>query len=173
MTRKCMDAFDFVLARLSTLRKEQIMEYSTHFFKSLTNKPEEYQRIEIDDNYNVQVIDSKGNIIYRPGLSTAEREIVALSFILGLKNASEKIAPLVLDTFFVHLDESHYSNIIRELPEFADQVILILTDLEYKNLNERAPESFFESVDHVWKTNRIQAEERSELMLTEEVAVLA
>jgi DNA sulfur modification protein DndD len=173
MTSKCIEAFEFVVARLSTLRKEQIMEYSTYFFNGLTNKPEEFEKIQIDDDYNVQVIDSKGNIIYRPGLSTGEREIVALSFILGLKNASEKVAPLILDTFFVHLDESHYSNIIRELPKFADQVILMLTDLEYKNLKERAPESFFESVNHVWKTNRIQAEERSELMLTQEVALHA
>lgn len=171
LTEKCLEAFEFVLARLSTLRKKQIMEYSTYFFKDLTNKPEEYERIEIDDSYNVQVIDSKGNVIFRPGLSTGEREIVALSFILGLKNASEKVAPLVLDTFFVHLDESHYSNIIRELPNFANQIILILTDLEYKNLKERAAESFFESVNHVWKTNRIQAEERSELMLTKEFAM--
>jgi len=171
LTEKCLEAFEFVLARLSTLRKKQIMEYSTYFFKDLTNKPEEYERIEIDASYNVQVIDSKGNVIFRPGLSTGEREIVALSFILGLKNASEKVAPLVLDTFFVHLDESHYSNIIRELPNFANQIILILTDLEYKNLKERAAESFFESVDHVWKTNRIQAEERSELMLTKEFAM--
>lgn len=170
---KCKDAFEFVVTRLSTLRREQIMEYSTHFFRALTNKPEEYERMDIDDNYNVQVIDSKGNIIYRPGLSTGEREIVALSFILGLKNASEKVAPLILDTFFVHLDESHYSNIIRELPQFAQQVVLILTDLEYENLKERAPESFFESVNHVWKTNRIQKEERSELLLTQEVATRA
>lgn len=170
MTKRCAGAFEFVLAQLSTLRKNQIMEYSTKFFNRLTNKPEEYTRIDIDDNYNVQVIDSKGNVIFRPGLSTAEREIVALSFILGLKNASEKIAPLILDTFFVHLDESHYSNIVRELPEFADQTILILTDLEYKNLKERAPESFFDSVDHVWQINRIHGEERSEPMLTKEVS---
>lgn len=169
IAKKCLEAFRFVLARLSTLRKKQIMEYSTAFFSRLTNKPEEYKKVDIDDGYNVQLIDAKGNIIFRPGLSTAEREIVALSFILGLKNASEKIAPLILDTFFVHLDESHYSNIVRELPTFADQIILILTDLEYKNLKERAPESFFESVNHIWKTNRIQAEERSELTLTKEV----
>lgn len=170
MTKKCAGAFEFVLAQLSTLRKNQITEYSTQFFNKLTNKPDEYARIDIDDNYNVRVVDSKGNIIFRPGLSTAEREIVALSFILGLKNASEKIAPLILDTFFVHLDESHYSNIVRELPRFADQTILILTDLEYKNLKERAPESFFESVNHVWQINRIQTEERSEPILTKEVA---
>lgn len=173
MTRKCLDAFDFVLARLSILRKKHITEYSTHFFTRLTNKPDEFERIEIDESYNVKVIDSKGNVLFRSGLSTAEREIVALSFILGLKNASEKIAPLILDTFFVHLDDAHYSNIIRELPNFADQIILILTDLEYKNLKERAPESFFESVNHVWKTKRIQAEERSELMLTQEVVTYA
>jgi len=171
LTKRCYDAFDFVLAKLSGLRKSQIMEYSTQFFNKLTNKPEEYTRIDIDDNYNVRVVDSKGNIIFRPGLSTAEREIVALSFILGLKNASEKIAPLVLDTFFVHLDESHYSNIVSALPSFSDQTILILTDLEYKNLKERASESFFESVNQIWKINRIRGEERSEPKLTKEMSI--
>jgi DNA sulfur modification protein DndD len=172
LSRKCLDSFGFVLSQLSILRKSQIMEYSTRFFTKLTNKPEEYTRMDIDDDYNVRIVDSKGNIIYRPGLSTAEREIVALSFILGLKNASEKIAPLVLDTFFVHLDESHYSNIVRELPSFSSQTILVLTDLEYKNLKERAPESFFDSVNHICKINRIQADERSEPLCTKEAAII-
>jgi DNA sulfur modification protein DndD len=166
---KCDKAFNFVLSQLSVLRKSQIMEYSTKYFNRLTNKPEEYTRIDIDDDYNVRVVDSKGNIIFRPGLSTAEREIVALSFILGLKTASEKVAPLILDTFFVHLDESHYSNIVREMPSFANQTILILTDLEFKNLKERAPDSFFEAVNHIWQINRIQGQERSEPILTKEV----
>lgn len=166
LTQKCIQAFQFVLTRLSVLRKKQIAEYSTHYIKQLTNKPEEFESINIDDRYNVQLMDSNESIIRRDCLSTGEREVVALSFILGLKYASEKKAPLILDTFFVHLDESHYSNIVRELPNFANQIILILTDLEYKNLNERAPESFFESVNHIWKTNRIQAEERSEIELT-------
>lgn len=168
LAKRCSSAFVFVLSQLSGVRKSQIMEYSTKFFNRLTNKPDEYTRIDIDDDYNVRVVDSKGNIIFRPGLSTAEREIVALSFILGLKEASEKVAPLILDTFFVHLDESHYSNIIKEMPDFADQTILILTDLEYKNLRERAPESFFEAVNHIWQINRVQGQERSEPTLIKE-----
>jgi DNA sulfur modification protein DndD len=168
LAEKCHGAFDFVLSQLSVLRKTQIMENSTKYFSRLTNKPEEYTRIDIDDDYNVRVVDSKGNVIFRPGLSTGEREIVALSFILGLKSASEKVAPLILDTFFVHLDESHYTNIVREMPSFADQTVLILTDLEYKNLRERAPNSFFDAVNHIWQINRIQVEERSEPTLIKE-----
>jgi len=168
MAKACESAFSYVLSQLSILRKSQIMECSTKYFNRLTNKPEEYTRIDIDDDYNVRVVDSKGNIVLRSGLSTAEREIVALSFILGLKTASEKTAPLILDTFFVHLDESHYANIVKEMPTFADQTILILTDLEYKNLQERAPESFLESVNHIWQINRLKNEERSEAILQRE-----
>jgi hypothetical protein len=92
---------------------------------------------------------------------------VALSFILGLKQASEKVAPLVLDTFFAHLDEEHFGNIVKALPKFADQVILILTNLEYKNLKEMAPSSFFLHVAQTLQTVRNKPEFRSLIMTSE------
>ena len=81
----------------------------------LTNKPEEYDRIEIDEQFNVSVLDKHNNIVQREALSTGERLVVALSFILGLKQASEKTAPLVLDTFFAHLNEEHFGNIVKAI----------------------------------------------------------
>ena len=133
----------------------------------LTNKPEEYDRIEIDEQFNVSVMDKKNNIVHREALSTGERLVVALSFILGLKQASEKIAPLVLDTFFTNLDEEHFGNIVKALPKFADQVILILTKLEYKNLKEMAPTSFFEHTSQIFQVIRSRSEARSQIELCE------
>ena len=108
--------------------------------------------------------DKNDNTVHRENLSTGERLVVALSFILGLKQASEKVAPLVLDTFFAHLDEEHFGNIVNALPKFADQVILILTNLEYKNLKEMAPSSFFDYVSNTFQTVRIASESRSTIM---------
>jgi DNA sulfur modification protein DndD len=164
LVTRCTSAFESVLTRLSDVRRRAIGNNATEIFRKLTNKPEEYDRIEIDDQFNVSVIDKRNNIVHRETLSTGEREVVALSFILGLMNASEKVAPLVLDTFFVHLDESHYGNIVKALPSFADQTILILTDLEYQNLKERAPSSFFKHVAQTWQTVRNQAEFQSTIL---------
>jgi DNA sulfur modification protein DndD len=164
LVTRCISAFESVLTRLSDVRRRAIGSNATEIFRKLTNKPEEYDRIEVDDQFNVSVIDKRNNVVHRETLSTGEREVVALSFILGLMRASEKVAPLVLDTFFVHLDESHYGNIVKTLPSFADQIILILTDLEYQNLKERATSSFFKHVAQTWRTMRNQAEFRSTIV---------
>jgi DNA sulfur modification protein DndD len=104
----------------------------------------------------VAVVNKDGNLLERERLSTGEREIVALSFILGLMKASEKDAPLILDTFFAHLDDAHYTNIVASLPKFANQIVLVLTNVEYQNLRERASEDFFDNVAEVWQVVRDQ-----------------
>jgi DNA sulfur modification protein DndD len=115
-------------------------------------------------NYSVQT----SFYVQGEDLSTGERLVVALSFILGLKQASEKTAPLVLDTFFAHLDEEHFGNIVKALPRFADQIILILTNLEYKNLKEMAPKSFFDHISQTMQAMRNKSELRSQIELCEE-----
>ena len=167
LAERCISAFENVLNRLSDVRRRAIGNYATEVFRALTNKPEEYDRIEIDEQFNVSVIDKNDNIVHREDLSTGERLVVALSFILGLKQASEKVAPLVLDTFFAHLDEEHFGNIVKALPKFADQVVLILTNLEYKNLKEMAPSSFFLHVAQTLQTVRNKPEFRSLIMTSE------
>lgn len=154
LATQASNAFDFVLSRLVQVRRTAIETYSSEIFRNLTNKPDEYERVAIDEDFNVSVIDKNGMSVARETLSTGEREIVALSFIFGLMKASEKVAPLVLDTFFVHLDEAHYRNIVRTLPSFAQQIILILTNLEYKNLGDRAGKSFFDHVAQVFQVIR-------------------
>ena len=114
-------------------------------------------------NYDVAVMNKDKKLLEREKLSTGEREIVALSFILGLMHASEKDAPLVLDTFFTHLDDAHYTNIVTSLPDFAKQVILILTNVEYQNLRERASENFLQRVAGSWHAVRDQGRKESHL----------
>jgi DNA sulfur modification protein DndD len=151
---KLVGSFEYILSRLAETRREAVEKYATDFFRSLTNKPEEYERIRIDANYDVNVVDRTRGVLQGDRLSTGEREIVALSFIIGLMKASEKDAPLVLDTFFVHLDETHYANIVKALPSFGKQIVLILTDLEFRNLREKAPDEFFSHVVGIWRVTR-------------------
>jgi len=171
LAQNCVKAFDYVLERLSETKRDEIERYSTELFRKLTNKPEEYDRIHIDSSYDVYVIDKQGVAVERTTLSTGERGVVALSFILGLMKASGKNAPLVLDTFFVHLDEAHYTNIVNAMPDFAEQTILILTNLEYKNLKERASSSFFEHVKGTWQVTRDQSARVSSIKPIQETVV--
>lgn len=162
-------AFEFVLSRLSESRREAVEQFSTDIFRKLTNKPEEYDKIHIDSAYDIYVIDRSGNLLKRESLSTGEREVVALSFIFGLMKASEKNAPLVLDTFFGNIDEAHYTNMVKSLPDLAEQVILILTDVEFKNLRERASSNFFDDLMGTWQVVRDQRNKLSSIAPMKEV----
>jgi DNA sulfur modification protein DndD len=150
------NAFRYVLEKLAQVKRQVIEEEATAAFRRLTNKSDEYDHISVDESYDVAVVNKDGNLLERERLSTGEREIVALSFILGLMKASEKDAPLILDTFFAHLDDAHYTNIVASLPKFANQIVLVLTNVEYQNLRERASEDFFDNVAEVWQVVRDQ-----------------
>jgi len=173
LAQTARSAFESVLGPLTNIKRKVIEQEATIIFQKLTNKPEEYDRIQVDEYYDVAVINKEGNTLEREKLSTGEREIVALSFILGLMRASEKDAPLVLDTFFAHLDDAHYTNIVSLLPDFAHQVILILTNVEYQNLRQRATENFFTHLAQVWQATRDQDKKSSKLMGTELLAPIA
>jgi DNA sulfur modification protein DndD len=162
-------AFEFVLSKLSESRREAVEQFSTEIFRKLTNKPEEYDKIHIDSVYDIYVIDRSGNLLKRESLSTGEREVVAMSFIFGLMKASEKNAPLVLDTFFGNIDEAHYTNMVKSLPVLADQVVLILTDVEFKNLRERASSNFFDDLMGTWQVIRDQKNRSSSIAPIKEV----
>jgi len=156
-------AFEDILLQLTEVKREVIEREATSVFRRLTNKPEEYDSIVVDENYDVAVMNKDRKVLERERLSTGEREIVALSFILGLMHASERDAPLVLDTFFTHLDDAHYTNLVASLPDFAKQVILILTNVEYQNLRERATENFLQRVAGSWHAIRDQTRKESHL----------
>jgi DNA sulfur modification protein DndD len=173
LSKKTSDAIDYILSNLVEVRKASIEKYSTEIFRLLTNDPDEYDRLAIDADYNVSVIDKKGIPRLRHNLSTGERHIVALSFIFGLMKASEKVAPLVLDTFFSHLDKAHLGNIIKALPLFAEQIILILTDVEYEMLQTRAGPEVFEHVAMTCKVSRNEGEESSSIAPPLELEVKA
>ncbi len=166
-------SFESVLEPLTDIKRKVIEVEATRIFRKLTNKPEEYDRIQVDEYYDVAVVNKEGNLLEREKLSTGEREIVALSFILGLMRASEKEAPLVLDTFFAHLDDAHYTNIVSSLPDFAHQVVLILTNVEYQNLRQRASEGFFGHLAQVWQATRDQEKKASKLIGTELLAPIS
>ncbi len=170
LAQTARSAFESVLGPLTDIKRKVIEQEATNIFQKLTNKPDEYDRIQVDEYYDVAVVNKEGDVLERDRLSTGEREIVALSFILGLMRASEKDAPLVLDTFFAHLDDAHFTNIVSSLPDFAHQVILILTNVEYQNLRQRASENFLAHLAQVWQATRDQAKKASRLVGTELLA---
>lgn len=109
-------------------RRQTIEEVTTKIYSQVTNKPEEYKGIKISEEYKINVETWFGTTPNPDSLSAGEKEVLAFSLIVGLNLASGATAPLVMDTPFGHLDIKHQKNIIKALPNFPSQVIILATD---------------------------------------------
>ena len=109
-------------------RRQTIEEETTNVYRQVTNKPEEYKGIQISQEYKINVETWFGKTLNPDTLSAGEKEVLAFSLIVGLNLASGATAPLVMDTPFGHLDIEHQKNIVKALPNFPSQVIILATD---------------------------------------------
>lgn len=109
-------------------RRKTIEEVTTDIYRQVTNKPEEYKGVKISEEYKINVETWFEKDLNPDTLSAGEKEVLAFSLIVGLNLASGATAPLVMDTPFGHLDIEHQRNIVKALPSFPSQVIILATD---------------------------------------------
>ena len=65
LSERCVTAFESVLNSLSDVRKRAIAYHATELFRMLTNKPDEYDRIDIDEQFNVSVMSKDNKVVHR------------------------------------------------------------------------------------------------------------
>jgi len=121
-------AVESLIAALLTERRRAIVENINTVFRSITNKSEEYDRVELMDDFGVQVVTKNGSILPDDALSAGEKEVLAFAFIAGLSLSTERAAPLIMDTPFGHLDNRHRRGLLDALPNLPNQVVLLATD---------------------------------------------
>jgi DNA sulfur modification protein DndD len=117
-----------LVERMLQLRRESIERHMTNVFRMVTNKREEYDRIELTTDFAPSVVTQSEQRMRRNELSAGEKEVVAFSFIAGLNQSTETNAPLVMDTPFGHLDVRHRDGLLDALPKLPCQVVLLATD---------------------------------------------
>ncbi|MFW6116325.1 MAG: hypothetical protein ACOC6F_01230 [bacterium] len=128
MTLSARSVAQELVERLLELRQDTIERQMTNVFRMVTNKKQEYDGIELCDDFAPRVVTRSGELMRREELSAGEKEVVAFSFIAGLNQSTETNAPLVMDTPFGHLDTRHRDGLLDALPKLPCQVILLATD---------------------------------------------
>ena len=77
----------------------------------------------------ISLIGSTGVPLSSTKLSAGERQLLAISILWGLAKASERVAPVVIDTPLGRLDEQHRAYLVeRYFPRASRQVVLLSTD---------------------------------------------
>ena len=146
---KLHSVFDDTVDELAFEKRDEIAKKTGRILMDLTRKPELFHRtapVEVDEEFQVKAINRDGYQLEWDRQSSSEKTILSLSFIYGLLSASEKDAPIVLDTFLGKLDPHHIDSFLELLPTFGPQVILITTLEEFSALLTRRSSSFWKHI---------------------------
>lgn len=146
-------------------RRETIEKHTTNIHRQVTNKPDEYLAVKVKPDYTLGIENINSDIISPEEISAGEKEALSFAFISGLNLASDTSAPLMMDTPFGHLDNTHQKNIVKSLPQIPSQVILLATD---RDLPEFLLQELKPHVAQILKVRRLGGNEDASVIEVEE-----
>jgi len=112
--------------------RAEIEERTNKQFFATIWKQDTYQKVKIDNDYNISVYDINGMESIGT-LSAGERQLLALAFTEAVHTVSGFDMPLLIDTPLGRISGAPRLNLAKELPNLNDnkQIIFLMTDQEY------------------------------------------
>ena len=120
-------AFSASVDNLRLALRMTVEKNATDAFLAMSTQ-KSYKGLSINDNYGLSIVVEDGRSV--PLRSAGAEQIVALSLIDGLSHSGRSAGPVVMDTPFGRLDTKHRQNILRYLPDSANQLVLFVHDGE-------------------------------------------
>lgn len=138
---KVSSMVDEVVANAVPSQINAIARAMTSAHKSMAHKKDLVERIDIDADCDVKLMNSEGVDIRRYDLSAGEKQIFTQSLISAVSSVSGRAFPMVVDTPLGRLDIEHRKGVLRHLVKREHQVILLSTNTEVvgEYLREIAP----------------------------------
>ena len=117
---------------MMTRTRESIEAETDRGFRELMWKRQSFQAVSIDDEYSMSLIHVAGYDCLGT-LSAAERQLLALSFVLALHKVSGFDSPILIDTPVARVSDQHRRNLGEVFRSVGGrkQIVLLLTPAEY------------------------------------------
>ncbi len=131
-----------------------VERYATAAFAELTTE-KSYSGLQINQNYGLSIVDQADRVLKER--SSGAEQVVALSLIDGLNRTARQAGPIVMDTPLGRLDPKHRSNVLKYLPNMANQVVLLVHEGEIDP--DRDIQNFADRVGARYQIKRISATE--------------
>lgn len=137
-----------VLETIASIFEDTISEYrsekrcdveknATEIFRKIRSK-EYYDRLRINDQFGLSIITTNQTVLNKSEWrSSGEEQLVALSLIGALNKCAQIKAPVTMDTPFGRLDVVHGERVLKFLSNLSEQVILLVTDREFRKGDEK------------------------------------
>lgn len=118
-----VELFDRGVGEYRDRLRQRVEQDASDIFIQLTTEPE-YKHLRINDNYGLTIIHEDGSEIQVR--SAGAEHVVALALMGALQNNAPLKGPIIMDSPFGRLDESHVRNVVEALPSLADEVMLLV-----------------------------------------------
>lgn len=127
-----LEAANNIREEIMTEIRHEVEKKTKEQFFNLIWKKKTYTEVNIDESYNVSVLDQFG-VQARGTLSAGETQVLALSFMAALNTVSGFDAPIIIDTPLGKLGKEPKLNIAQNLPGYlkGKQVTMLVTEEEY------------------------------------------
>lgn len=110
--------------------KKRVEVEAQSAFQKMTSRPDDYVGLRITDSYGLEIISRDGSVV--PERSAGAEQVVALALIDGLNRVGKSPGPVIMDTPFGRLDETHRSKILAYMPTSARQFMVFVHSGELK-----------------------------------------
>jgi DNA sulfur modification protein DndD len=138
---KVASMVDEIVAKAVPSQIEAIAAAMTRAHRSMAHKKDLVERIVIDENCDVKLLNADGMDLRGYDLSAGEKQIFTQALIAAVASVSGRRFPMVVDTPLGRLDIEHRMGVLRHLAQREHQVILLSTNTEVvgEYLHEIAP----------------------------------
>jgi DNA sulfur modification protein DndD len=132
---------DEIVAKAVPSQIDAIAAAMTRAHRSMAHKTDLVERIAIDENCDVKLLNPDGMDLRGHDLSAGEKQIFTQALISAVSSVSGRAFPMVVDTPLGRLDHEHRKGVLKHLVERKHQVILLSTNTEVvgEYLEEIAP----------------------------------
>lgn len=138
---KVASMVDEIVANAVPSQIEAIAAAMTKAHRSMAHKKDLVERIAIDENCDVKLLNADGMDLRGYDLSAGEKQIFTQALIAAVSSVSGRGFPMVVDTPLGRLDIEHRKGVLNHLVQREHQVILLSTNTEVvgEYLREIAP----------------------------------
>jgi DNA sulfur modification protein DndD len=138
---KVASMVDEIVAKAVPSQIEAIAAAMTKAHRSMARKKDLVERIAIDENCDVKLLNTDGMDLRGYDLSAGEKQIFTQALISAVSSVSGRGFPMVVDTPLGRLDIEHRKGVLNHLVQREHQVILLSTNTEVvgEYLREIAP----------------------------------
>ena len=143
LCQQSLDGITEIVEEKVKTEKANIVESMTDTFRKITNAPDLYTSLDLDDKYRILIKLMNHNLkpAWEIGPSSGQSAMIAFSFIASLNRRALTTAPIVIDSPTGKLDPIHRNNIIKFWPEFGEQVFILyqpdeLNETQFKGIQD-------------------------------------